>query len=287
MKAFYCAYPINDHIKRSFAGAAYSKEWLSALKELSKPKSACVPRFLFTILKSVISDQSDDRLHKVTETLFYLDDANALKMFKEQGDAISWDILTRFIEWKREMLPDIIKRGRLYWDVLKSSKLTNSKIVYPPIVHGFIELSTTETIHLATQLALLPLPAHNKELFFMLIFKFYYNHRIEISKHDGYDFTYERRDENYSFYKKITSKMFQFIELIEETGFELVGRGVRVNKSLIYNAKRLFEKFLQWADITENVKSYLFLPIVKYYIFLHFVTYENYLSQMYLRINLQ
>ena len=106
-----------------------------------------------------------------------------------------------------------------------------------------------------------------------------------MSKHDSYEFTYERKDENYPLYKKVANKMFEFIEMIEQVGFEMVGRGVK-RRELVYNAKRLFGKFLQWAHIAANPKTYLFLSIVKYYIFLHFISYDDYLSGTCLKINL-
>lgn len=285
MKAFYCAYPINENIKRSFADAAYNKEWLSALKELSNPDSMCVPRFLFKALKSVISDQSDERLYKVVQVLHYMTDTLALKLFKEEEDAISWDILTRFMDWKKQMLPDIIKRGQLYWDVLKSSKFSNCSIIYPPIVHGFIELSSTDAIQLANQLSLLPLPAHNRNLFLMLVFKFYNNHQIKTSKRDPYEFTYKSKDQNYSLYKRITKKMFEFIELIEANGFEMAGRGVKRREN-VYTASSLFEKFLQWAHVAENPKTYLFLTVIKYYIFFHFISFDDYANRTCLKTDL-
>lgn len=285
MKAFYCNYPINDSISRSFAGSAYNKEWLRALKELSKPKSMCVPRFLFTILKSVTIDQEDCQIMKVTDILFHMDDESALKMFREEKDITSWNILKRFMEWKRDTLPAIIKRARLYWDVLKSAKRIGPGVTYPPIVHGFIELAPIEAKNLAGELVMLPLPDYNRELFLMLVFKFYYNHRVVMSKNDPYEYERVGEDPHYRIYKKLANRMFGFIRLIETKGFKVLNYRPRPSNDSQYSNKSLFQKFLSWADIAENPKSHLFFPIVKYYIFFHFVKRSDYTIETRLQID--
>jgi hypothetical protein len=285
MKAFYTSYPINQHMKRSFSEAAFNEQWLAGLKALSDPNSLLVPRFLPNMLKSVFPDQTEDRLIKIKNHLFHMDEVSALVKFKEEKDYISWDILTRFIKWKQENLSEIIARGELYWDVLKGSR--NNVISYPPIVHEFIHLARVKSKDLAKQLVILPIPINTRELFFMLIFKFYYNHDIKTNcKKDPYTFVSEGKgdDKRFLIIQKVVRKMFEFIQLIENTGFLIVSRYKESEKKL--SSSDLFTKFQSWADILElSVKTYLFLPIVKYYIFFHFIRGDDYTNGMRLEIN--
>lgn len=288
MQAFYTSYPLttNQNIKRSFAEAAFNEQWLAGFRELSDPNSLLVPRFLPNILKTVFPDQTEDRLIHVRNHLFYMDEVSALIKFKEEKDYISWDILTRFIKWKQENLPEIIARGQLYWDVLKGSR--NNVVSYPPIVHEFIHLARVKTKDLAKQLIILPIPFNTRELFFMLIFKFYYNHDIKTSKKDPYTFSNEggKEDKKYPVIQKVVRKMFEFIQLIEKSGFEIVSRYKEIKKEKKLSSSDLFSKFQSWADILElSVKTHLFLPIVKYYIFFHFIRGDDYTNGMRLEIN--
>jgi hypothetical protein len=286
MKAFYTSYPLGEIIgKRSFSEAAFNEEWLSALKELSNPNSLCIPRFLPTMLKSIFPDQTEARLLKVKDALFHMDDTSALEFFSKNKDYVSWDILTRFINWKRDNLLEIIKRGQLYWDVLKSGKFGIDS--YPPPIHEFIHLSVVKSKDLAKQLVLLPIPENIQYLFFMLIFKFYYNHRIEVSKKkDSYLFLSIGEDVRFPIIEKVVKKMFEFIKAIENGGFRLISRYKKTEK-ISYNSHSLFEKFQVWANILElNSKTYLFLSIAKYYIFFHFIRGDDYTNGMRLEINL-
>ena len=121
---------------------------------VTHPDSRLVPVDIDTILFNLCGEDCiPEDLSSVCLTLRTMQPAAAMVMYEQERNVPRMEIVRRYLRWKTETLPILVKRAAVYWNAL-TMPTTNSNhklIVLPSVLKPFVELaelSNSKTIAL-------------------------------------------------------------------------------------------------------------------------------------------